>query len=1036
MSFTDVFIRRPVFATALSFMILVLGIASYVKMPVRQFPEIASSVITVTTTYPGASANLMSGFVTTPLENAIGSIDGIDYMTSENVQNQSTITINLKLGYPFEEAITDVGNEVSSVRWMLPQGIQDPVIAKVNPSANPTVYIAFQSTTETAEAVTDQLLRIVQPQLQTLDGVSQAQILGEREYAMRIHLDPALMASLNISPNDVMNGLRSQNLQAAAGRLEGDWQEFNITANTDLQTADAFDQLVLRNNNGHLVRLRDIGFSTLGAKSYRNSAVINGTPTAVIGIVPQSTANPLRVSRLVEGIMPSIQQQLPSSIKASVVYDSSIFIQESINEVYKTIVEASILVIIIIMLFLGSLRAVLIPVVTIPLSLIGVCGIMLMLGYTINTLTLLAWVLAIGLVVDDSIVVLENIHRHLEEGLKPLPAAIIGAREISFAVIAMTFTLAAVYAPIGMTGGLTGILFSEFAFTLAGSVIISGFIALTLSPMMCSRILKYDPESKGLSHKIDLLFEQIVRIYKNILQKIVTHYRGYIMALVISGFPLLLFLMGTTPSELAPNEDQGVVLMYMIGPSSSNIKFTEKYTDMLNPILQNVNSGENYGIINGFPSGVNSGIGFLSLAPWSERSQTAEALQQALFPKMWAIPGLKVIPLNPQPLPTSGGMMPLQFVIKSPQGIKALTPAMDDLMHFAAQNPGLQGTDTDLKLDKPQVHVDINRDRAGDLNISMQSIASAMNIMFGEPLDILFEREGRAYYVIPEYTLNFDYMANPSNINSIYLHGNQGALVPLSNVLNIKETISPQSINHFQQLPSASLTASPAPGYTLSQAIDSLKNFMAEKYPNLQVDLAGQARSYEESKTAMLEVGIFAIIFIFLVLAAQFESYRDPFVVLCVVPLTLSGAIISLRLTGGSMNIYSEIGLTTLVGLIAKHGILIVEFANQLQQDKGHSKQKAAIESAAMRLRPILMTTAAMVLGALPLALATGAGANSRNQIGWVIVGGMTIGTLFSLLVVPTLYSVIGEVKTAATMTEEEKAQIRKKEQEMEDKAT
>ncbi|MHA7840543.1 MAG: efflux RND transporter permease subunit [Gammaproteobacteria bacterium] len=1036
MNFTDIFIRRPVFATALSFMILVLGIASYVKMPVRQFPEIASSVITVTTTYPGASADLMAGFVTTPLENAIGSIDGIDYMTSQNVQNTSTITVNLKLGYPFEEAITDVGNEVSSVRWMLPQNIQDPVIAKVNPSANPTVYIAFQSDTESAEAVTDQLLRIVQPQLQTIQGVSQAEILGEREYAMRINIDPGMMASLNVSPNDVMNALRSQNLQAAAGRIEGDWQEFNITANTDLQTADEFNNLVLHNNSGHLVRLQDVGKSMLGAQSYRNSAVINGSPTTVIGIIPQSTANPLAVSKLVEAAMPSIQKQLPPSITAKVVYDSSIFIQESINEVYKTIIEASILVIIIIMLFLGSLRAVLIPVVTIPLSLIGVCGIMLMLGYTINTLTLLAWVLAIGLVVDDSIVVLENIHRHLEEGLKALPAAIIGAREIGFAVIAMTFTLAAVYAPIGLTGGLTGILFSEFAFTLAGSVIISGFIALTLSPMMCARILKYDPNDNGLAHKIDVLFEKIIHAYKNVLQTILAHYRWHIMTLVALGFPLVIFLLGTTPSELAPNEDQGVVLMYMIGPSSSNIKFTEKYTTMLNPILQQVKVGDNYGIINGIPSGVNSGIGFLSLIPWSERNVTAQELQQALFPKMWAIPGLKIIPLNPQPLPTSGGMMPLQFVIKSPQGIKDLAPAMSDLMRYAAQNPGLQGTDTDLKLDKPQINIDINRDRAGDLDVSIQSIADAMNIMFGEPLNILFSRQGRAYYVIPEYSLNFGYSANPNNINNIYLRANKSNLVPLSSVLNIEETVTPQSINHFQQLPSASLTANTAPGYTLGEAIDYLNNFMAEKYPNLQVDLAGQARSYEQSKTAMLQVGLFAIIFIFLVLAAQFESYRDPLIVLCVVPLTLSGAIISLRLTGGSMNIYSEIGLTTLVGLIAKHGILIVEFANQLQLDMGHSKQKAALESAAMRLRPILMTTAAMVLGAVPLALATGAGASSRNQIGWVIVGGMTIGTLFSLFVVPTLYSVIGEAKTAETMTEEEKAQIRKKEQEAQDKQT
>ncbi|MBB70841.1 MAG: hypothetical protein CMF50_00395 [Legionellales bacterium] len=1023
MNFTDVFIRRPVFASALSLLVLVIGIVAFVQMPVRQYPMIETSVVTVTTSYPGASAELMSGFVSTPLENAIGSIDGIDYMTSTNVQNTSRITVNLQLGYPIETGVTDVGNQVSSVRWMLPKDIQDPVISKQDPNASPTVYIAFNSDTMGEEAVTDFLLRVVQPQLQTLDGVSEAEILGEREYAMRLNLDTERMASLGITPNDVMTALKTHNLQAATGKLEGRFQEYNITANTDMSTADQFNRMVIKTVDGHIVRLSDIGEAIMGAENYSSSAIINGKKTTVVGIIPQSDANPLAVSQEVDKIMPQIQSQLPDGIKANIVYDTSLFISESISEVYDTMIEASIFVMLVIFLFLGSIRSVIIPLITIPLSIIGVCGIMLALNYSINTITLLAWVLAIGLVVDDAIVVLENIHRHMEEGLGPIPASIIGAREIGFAVIAMTITLAAVYAPIGFVGGLTGILFSEFAFTLAASVIVSGFVALTLSPMMCSRILTYDPEAKGFAHYIDVVFEKIVHAYKSILVPVVKM-RWLVILVALGLYVTLYFLFVTTTSELAPVEDQGVVLTYITGPSSSNIKYTEHYTDMIKPIFEDVPERDTYGIINGFPNNTaNSAISFLNLIPWGDRKRSAMQISQDLFPKLWSIPGLKVIPITPPPLPAAGSFFPLQFVLKSAKGgdqaVKELNAAMQELMKAANQNPGFMGMDTDMKLDKPQVHVEIDRNKAGDLGISIQEIASALGIMFGTPEDVQFALEGRAYYVIPELDKNFNYLANPKDIDNIYVRAQSGDLVPLSNIVKVEERIEPQSLNHFQQLTSAMLNANLAPGYSLGEALKFLEDYTKQHFPDLQFDTAGQARQFIEAQGAMNAVLVFALIIIFLVLAAQFESYRDPFIVLFVVPLTLSGALLTLRIFGGTMNIYSQVGLTTLVGLIAKHGILIVEFANQLQE-KGMNKVDAAIESAALRLRPILMTTGAMVLGAVPLAIASGAGANARHQIGYVIVGGMTIGTIFSLFVVPSVYAVFAKVKTVDEELEQE----------------
>ncbi len=1024
MSFTDIFIRRPVFASAISFMILLIGLVSMANMTVRQYPEIESSVITVTTTYPGASAELMTGFVTTPLENAIGGIDNIDYMTSSNVQNQSQITVNLLVGANPDVALTNIQSKVSTVLYQLPKDIQSPVIEKNDATSNPTQFIAFQSNTMTPEQITDYLLRVVQPQIQTLDGVSQAPIFGEREYAMRINLNPALMAAHNVSPNDVFNAINKQNVQAAAGTLEGRSEEFNIVADTDMHNVEQFDNMVLGNYNNTLIRLKDVGKAMMGAENYNTDGYVDGKETVTIGVIPKATANPLAVSKEVQNLLPKLQSEMPSGLNASITYDSSVFISDSIKEVIKTIIEATLFVIAVMLLFMGSFRAVLIPLVTIPLSIIGVCGIMLALGYSINTITLLAWVLAIGLVVDDAIVVVENIHRHIEDGKNAFFSAIIGTREIGFAIIAMTFTLAAVYAPIGFSSGLTGILFREFAFTLAASVIVSGFIALTLSPMMCSKLLTHG-QSK-FSAKIDHIFDIVKNRYIRTLTTILNSYRMYIVAGAVVILGMGIFIFESIPGELAPTEDQGVVFTYNEGPSFANIQYTNHYSEQLFRIYDKVPEMAHYIVVTGFPSGVNTGISVLVLKDWDERKRSASQIASALAPQLWGITGLKIFGFPPPPLP-GAGFMPIEYVLKTSgtDTTQRLYAAGQQVVQAAMRYPGFQHVDMDMKLDKPQINLQINRDRAADLGITMNQIATAMGTMFGSPEQNQFSMDQRSYWVIPEYDKNFFYRNTPRNIYNIYVKSSSGEMIPLSSLLKVTETVQPQSINHFQQLPSVTIEGVTNPAYTLGQDITYLNDFVNKHLPgNIQVDYAGQSRQYIESAAAMQQAFVFALLFIFLVLAAQFESYRDPFIVMTTVPLSLTGALFTLHLTGGTMNIYSEIGLITLIGLISKHGILIVEFANQIQLNKGKNIREAVLESAGLRLRPILMTTAAMVLAGIPLAYASGAGAVSRHMLGWVIVGGMTLGTIFSLFVVPTVYSLIATPKKDDSTFDEQVAKV------------
>lgn len=1004
MSFTDLFIKRPVFATVVSLLLLLIGIVSYFKLPLRQYPKIDATVITVDTFYPGASAQLMEAFVTSPIESALSGIDGIDYITSTSSQGESNIILHFQLGMDLNAAASDVSSKVNSVRSQLPTDAFDPVIEKSDPDARPIIFAAFDSQNMTPEAITDYMLHVITPQIGTLPGVAQAPILGERRYAMRIWLNPSAMAAHNVALTDISSALASNNVQSSSGQIRSSYNNLSVSATTDLKNPQQFNNLVIRNDNGNLVRLKDVGQAQLGAENMNNSVISDGKNAMILGVIPQANANPLDISKEVKTSLVRIQAQLPPGLNGKMVWDSTKFISESIKEVKKTVIEAAIVVVIVIFLFLGSFRVLAIPAVTIPLSIIGVFSLMLLLGFSINTLTLLAIVLAVGMVVDDAIVVAENIHRHLEAGKPAKQAAMLGAREIQFAIIAMTFTLAAVFAPIGFMNDITGALFKEFAFTLAMTVVVSGFIALTLSPMMCSKIMNPHVLQGKLPTTIDRIFKKIVYGYRFALSKTVKHYWmvGILIAAIAIAVPILYV---SSPHELAPAEDEGAVMTVMSGPPTANLEYTQKYSQQLEKIYATIPEKENYVIINGWPNGLDSALSFLVLKPWSERHRSVQDIIPALFPQLWSIPGMRAFPVNPFRLPGSGAIMPVQFVLETTGTYQQLAATLDKLQAAVAKNPGFMNVDTDMKFDQPQVDVNIDRNKAADLGISMSQIGSALNVALGQPVSGYFEMNGQNYDVIPQ--LAAPYMNATDALNNLNLRTASGQLVPLSNLVKLKEVTVPESLVHFSQLRAAELTAGLAPNYSLGQALTFLKTTAKTlAQPNIQYDFAGMSRQFTQAGSSMEKVFVFAIIFIFLVLAAQFESFLDPLIVMFSVIPAIAGALVALKLTHGTINIYTQIGLVTLIGLISKHGILMVEFANQLHK-KGQDFSSAIIDSACIRFRPILMTTACMVLGAIPLALATGAGALSRQQMGWVILGGMSFGTCVTLFVVPTAYIII-----------------------------
>jgi hydrophobe/amphiphile efflux-1 (HAE1) family protein len=1004
MNFTDLFIKRPVLATVISLVILLLGLKSIDTLELRQFPKLENSTITINTAYPGASADVIQGFITTPIQQSVASAEGIDYISSSSQQSVSTITVNLKLNYDPHKALVDIMSKVDEVKSVLPPAAQAPVIQANDVRGAAIMYVSFYSQEMGQGQVTDYLTRVVQPKLQTLDGVAGAQILGGQPFAMRIWLDPKRMAAHAVTASDVSNALLANNYLAAPGATKGSSTSVNIATTTDLHDAQGFGDIVLRKEGTALVRIKDVSDVELGSEDYDSSASFNGITAVYMAINPTPDANPLQVVKLVRKALGEVQGSLPPALKLDIAYDATKFISSSIYEVIKTIIEAALIVIVVIFLFLGAVRPVFIPVITIPLSLIGVTFLMLLLGYSLNLLTLLAMVLAIGLVVDDAIVVVENTHRHIEEGKSPFQAALISAREIATPVIAMTLTLAAVYAPIGFLSGVTGNLFREFAFTLAGAVVISGVIALTLSPMMCSRFLQPVGNVGKLEKRLNDIFEALKERYEHMLHNVlqwrpVTVFVAVFVILLCGVFYMI------SAKELAPTEDQGFVFVTGFGEKDVTHSVMERYASQVNGIFKSIPEGDAYFLINGAGS-VNNFIGGIVLKPWEQRHRSQQDIQQEIQGKLAGISGINAFSINFPALPgaSQGG---LSFVVSSTEDYKTINDVTQKLLKAARETDKMKFyyIDSDLKFTTPQLNVVIDRDKAQQLGISMQDAANTLSVMLGGGYLNFFNLQGRSYKVIPQVA--DQYRRSGDQLQQYYVRTADGAMVPMSTIANVNTSVVPDQLNQFQQLNSATISGfSSAP---MGQMVDFMNQQAKEIFPpGFYVNYAADTRQYVTEGNALLVTGLLALIVIFLVLAAQFESWRDPLVILLSVPLAFFGALIPIAMgiiPGLSINIYTQVGLVTLIGLISKHGILMVDFANKMQEHEGMGVREAIEHAAAVRLRPILMTTAAMVLGVLPLIIASGAGATSRRDIGIVIAAGMTIGTLFTLFVVPTMYT-------------------------------
>ena len=1011
MKISELCIRRPVFATVLSLAVMLIGLVSYTRLPVREYPKIDEPVMTVDTTYRGASAEIIESRITKPLEDSLAGIEGVDVITSISRQENSQISVRFKLERNPDSAASDVRDRVSRVRNLLPTDIDEPVIAKVEADANPIIWLAFSSDKHSALEVTDIANRIVKPRMQTLPGAADVRIFGERKFAMRIWLDRDRLAAFSLTPQDVEDALRRQNVEVPAGRIESESREFSVVAKTDLTQPEQFAGIIVKQasdaRGSYPVRIGDLGRVEIGAASERSTVRFNGKPAVALGVIKQATANPLDLSKALRAELPKVTSELPDGMRVDIAYDSSIFIDRSIDSVFRTIGEAVVLVLLIIFFFLRNLRATLIPLVTIPVSLIGSFALMYILGFTINTLTLLALVLAIGLVVDDAIVVLENIYRHIEEGMPRREAAFKGAKEIGFAVVAMTITLAAVYAPVAFMTGRTGKLFVEFALTLAGAVLVSGFVALTLSPMMCSVLLRHEEKHGAAYTRIENFLNWMTQGYRRIL--VATLEKRWIVMLVFVLIALSsVVLLKSLKSELSPVEDRGVILGVFLGPEGATLDYTDKYAKQLEGIYSATNDVERYFVVAGNPT-VSQGISFIGLADWAERKRSAGEIVKELFPKFMGVPGVLAFPVLPPSLGQSPSERPVNFVVVTSASYPELLVMTNKILAEAAKNPGLTNIDTDLKLNKPELSVAVNRDKSSDTGVQIETVGRTLETMLGGRQVTRFKQNSEQYDVIVQVA--GVERSSPSDIRDIFVRAKDGSMIPLANLISVDETVSPRELNHFGQRRAVRITASLAPGYTMGEALTFMeKTANSVLTPGYAIDYAGQSREFKTSSSSLAITFVLALAFIYLVLAAQFESFRDPFIIMLTVPLSMTGALLALLLTGGTLNVYSQIGLVTLVGLITKHGILIVEFANQLQE-KGRDLKQAVIEASELRLRPILMTTGAMVLGTIPLALAKGAGAESRQQIGWVIVGGLLLGTFFTLFVVPTVYTLLARRK-------------------------
>ncbi len=1003
-SFTDIFIRRPVLSVVVSLLILLVGIRSMLELPIRQYPQLQNTVITVTTSYPGASPELMQGFIATPIEQAVATAEGLDYLTSSSTQGQSVVTAYVRLNFDPNVAMTDVMAKVNQVKYQLPKEANDPVILKSTGETTSILYMGFSSPDLSGAAISDYLTRVVQPVLSTVNGVAQAKILGGQTFAMRLWLDPAKMAARGISPADVSAAVAANNYQSAPGQTKGVFVIANVTANTGLTDVEQFRDMVVKAKDGALVRMRDIATVELSSKSFDASVAMNGQQAIFIGVDSTPTGNPLNIVEDIRKMEPELRRNLPPGMKMEIVYDSTRFIQASIDEVVKTLLEAVAIVIVVIFLFLGSLRSVLIPVVTIPLSIVGAATFMLALGFSLNLLTLLAMVLAIGLVVDDAIVVVENIHRHIEHGKSPVAASLIGAREIIGPVISMTITLAAVYAPIGLLGGLTGALFREFAFTLAASVIVSGIVALTLSPMMCSVILKEGGSQGRFAAFLDRQFERLAGWYERRLDGMLD-YRAATLLFALGILLSVGYLFANTMSELAPEEDQGILFGISKAPQYANLDYIDSFGKQIDDTFASFPETDTRFVLTGMPT-LNQGFAGMILKPWGERERSAKELQPLAQAELGKVTGINVFLVSPPALPGSTGGLPVQMVISSPGDYRTIFDAIERINDAAMKSGMFIVTDTDLKYDSPVVRLKIDRAKAADLGLSMKAVGDTLAVLVGGNYVNRFNLNGRSYEVIPQVP-RADRLT-PESLTNYYVTSGSGAQIPLSTVVSVDTAVEPNALNKYNQLPSATFSAVPMPGVSMGQVVDFLEEQARLQLPaGFNHAYLSESRQFVTEGSQLMVTFAFALIVIYLVLAAQFESLRDPLVILVSVPMSICGALLPLFFGAATMNIYTQVGLVTLIGLISKHGILLVEFAREMQINEGVDRRTAIEHAARVRLRPILMTTAAMVVGLLPLLTAAGAGAASRFSIGLVIVSGMLIGTLFTLFVLPAVYTLL-----------------------------
>lgn len=1007
MSFSDLFIKRPVLSTVLGAMILLLGIQGIFNLAIRQYPKVEETAITVTTAYPGASADLIQGFISAPIARAVASTENIDYVKSSSAPSSSTVTVQMKLGSNPDVALAEVLSKVQGVRGELPSEAKDPVIVKGTGDSFAMMYLSMQNPNMTKEQLTEYIDRVVRPRITTVEGVADVKIFGAQQYSMRVWIDPVRLASRGVTAAEVVGAINNSNFLSAPGKTENEYVISSITVRSTLQTPEAFSALPIRSVKGNVVRLRDVARVELGAENTDTRVTFNGKPGTFLAIFPTPAANPLTTAAAVQKLVPTIQDTLPKGMTIVVVYDSTGQISASIEEVFKTIAEAVAIVVVVILLFLGSFRSVLMPIITIPLSLIGVCFILYFMGYSINLLSLLAMVLAIGLVVDDAIVVVENIHRHIEEGMTPMQGAFAGMREIFSPVVAMTITLAAVFAPLAFTGGLTGSLFREFAVTLAGAVVISGLIAVTITPMMSARLLKAGSHSR-FQRIVDGTFTRVENVYERLVHRSLQA-RWVTLLIVITLVGVTGFMFTKTSSELAPEEDQGFLLSIVTGPQYATSDYTEAYVNQMLDLVHDIPETRALFSAVAFGGATNSAFVGFAFKDWADRIRSSKQIQADITERLKKVAGVEAFVFAPPTLPGSGGGLPIGLVVRSTGEAAKVFEVGEEIKRKAQASGRFIVVQNSMSYNAPQTSITIDRDRAAALNIPISDIGRTLTLLVGGNEVAKFDRDSNAYKIIPQVPMV--YRDNPEKLGAYFVRSVTGEMVPLTSVVKITTNASPAAIEQFNQLNSSTITALPMPGVTTGDGLKTIEDIARASMPDgFFIDYTGQSRQEKEQGNTIIVAFLAAIVVIYLVLAAQFESFRDPLIIMMSVPLSIFGAILPLNLinggiAGATLNIYTQVGLITLIGLITKHGILLVEFANQQREEHGLSIREAIIASAKVRLRPILMTTAAMALGVVPLIIAQGAGAAARFSMGLVIFTGILVGTCFTLFVVPMFYT-------------------------------